>query len=230
LKSHIISHEKLEQLAQRMNAEVDWNELNLPPKQISLLHQITDHLKQNHRIRDHVKHHHPKNEHAMHSHRIMEGFDVPDHLKKGEGVCALFSGKNGSGKMLAAQVIANELNLDLFRIDLSTVVGKFIGATEKNLDRIFDAADECGSILIFDEVTALFGRRSSIHDVRDRYANTSITHLLQRIESYHGLVIIMTKSKDSLGHIFKKRIQFFVKFPVPGRVLGKILGNKFSMK
>lgn len=230
MKSHIISHEKLEQLAQRMNAEVDWNDLNLPPKQLAVLHEITDHLKQHNRVTDHVKHHHPVNDHPMHSHRIMEGFDVPDHIKKGDGLCALFSGNNGTGKALAAQVIANEMNIDLFRIDLSTVVGKFIGQTEKNLDRIFDAADECGSILLFDEVVALFGKRSSVHDARDRYANTSVSHLLQRIESYHGLVIIMTKNKDSLGHVFKKRIQFFVKFPVPVREKHKELWKKIFKK
>jgi len=109
---------------------------------------------------------------------------------RGLGLSALFAGPSGTGKTLAAEVLANELELDLFRIDLSAVVSKYIGETEKNLRRVFDAAEEGGAILFFDEADALFGKRSEVKDSHDRYANVEISYLLQRMEAYRGLAIL----------------------------------------
>ena len=197
MKSHTTSHAELEQIAQRMNAKADWKQLHLPHEQVTLLHQITDHVKQRN--------------------RIIEGFGLPDRMKRGVGISTLFAGKNGTGKTLAAQVIANDLKHDLYRIDLSAVIGKYIGETEKNLDRLFDAADDSNAILLCDEADALFEKRSDVKDATDRYANMPITYLLQRIESYQGLVILSTNSKESLDKAIMRRIRFIVDFPVPGR-------------
>ena len=197
MKSHTTSHAELEQIAQRMNAKADWKQLHLPHEQVTLLHQITDHVKQRN--------------------RIIEGFGLPGRMKRGVGISALFAGKSGTGKTLAAQVIANDLKHDLYRIDLSAVIGKYIGETEKNLDRLFDAADDSNAILLCDEADALFEKRSDVKDATDRYANMPITYLLQRIESYQGLVILSTNSKESLDKAIMRRIRFIVDFPVPGR-------------
>jgi len=122
---------------------------------------------------------------------------------------------NSSGKTLAAEVLANELNLDLYRIDLGSVVSKYIGETEKNLRRIFDAAETGGAILLFDEADALFGKRSEVKDSRDRYVNQEVSYLLQRMEAYQGLAILTTNLKDLLDNAFNRRIRFVVKFSFP---------------
>jgi SpoVK/Ycf46/Vps4 family AAA+-type ATPase len=116
---------------------------------------------------------------------------------------------------LSAEVLANELNLDLFRIDISSVVSKYIGETEKNLRRIFDAAESGGAILLFDEADALFGKRSDVKDSHDRYANMEVAYLLQKIEAYRGLAILTTNLKDSIDQAFLRRIRFVVQFPFP---------------
>ena len=197
MKSHTTSHSELEQIAQRMNTKADWKQLHLPQEQVTLLHQITDHVKQRN--------------------RIIEGFGLPGKMKRGVGISALFAGKSGTGKTLAAQVIANDLKHDLYRIDLSAVIGKYIGETEKNLDRLFDAADDSNAVLLFDEADALFDKQTDVKDALDRYANMPITYFLQRIESYQGLVILSTNSKESLDKAFLRRIRFIVDFPAPKR-------------
>ena len=116
---------------------------------------------------------------------------------------------------MASEVIANELKLDLYKIDLSQVVNKYIGETEKNLKKIFDAADEGGAILLFDEADALFGKRSDVRDSHDRYANIEVSYLLQRMESYRGLAILTTNMKTALDQAFMRRIRFVVSFPFP---------------
>lgn len=206
MKSHTTNRSELEKLAQRMNAKADWKQLHLPQEQVTLLHQITDHVKQ----RD----------------RIIEGFGMPDRMKRGVGISALFAGKSGSGKTMAAQVIANDLKHDLYRIDLSAVLGKYIGETEKNLDRLFDAADDSNPVLLFDEADALFEKRSEVKDATDRYANMPITYLLQRIESYQGLVILSTNSKESLDKAILRRIRFIVDFPAAERDTRKKVWKK----
>jgi SpoVK/Ycf46/Vps4 family AAA+-type ATPase len=116
---------------------------------------------------------------------------------------------------MAAEVLANELQLDLYRIDLSQVMSKYIGETEKNLRRVFDSAEGGGAILLFDEADALFGKRSEVKDSHDRYANIEVSYLLQRMESYRGLAILTTNMKNSLDPAFMRRIRFIVQFPFP---------------
>jgi SpoVK/Ycf46/Vps4 family AAA+-type ATPase len=127
----------------------------------------------------------------------------------------LFHGPSGTGKTLAAEVLAAELGLDLYRIDLSQVVDKYIGETEKNLRRLFDAADAGGAVLLFDEADALFGRRSEVKDSHDRHANIEVGYLLQRLESYRGLAILTTNLRDALDGAFLRRLRFVVEFPFP---------------
>src|SRR5579863_6134235 len=129
---------------------------------------------------------------------------------RGLGISALFAGASGTGKTLAAEVLARELRLDLYRIDLSSVVSKYIGETEKNLRRVFDAAEDGGVILFFDEADALFGKRSEVKDSHDRYANIEINYLLQRMESYRGLAVLATNMKSALDAAFLRRIRFVV--------------------
>jgi SpoVK/Ycf46/Vps4 family AAA+-type ATPase len=134
---------------------------------------------------------------------------------RGLGISALFAGSSGTGKTLAAEVLANALALDLYRIDLSSVVSKYIGETEKNLRRVFDAAEDGGAILFFDEADALFGKRSEVKDSHDRYANIEINYLLQRMESYRGLAVLATNRKGDLDPAFMRRVRFVVNFPFP---------------
>jgi hypothetical protein len=134
---------------------------------------------------------------------------------RGLGISALFAGPSGTGKTLAAEVLASELRLDLYRIDLSAVVNKYIGETEKNLRRVFDAAEAGGAILLFDEADALFGKRSEVKDSHDRHSNIEVSYLLQRFESYRGLAILTTNLKDSIDQAFLRRLRFVVQFPFP---------------
>ena len=134
---------------------------------------------------------------------------------RGLGISALFAGLSGTGKTMAGEVLANELKLDLYRIDLSQVVSKYIGETEKNLRRVFDAAEEGAAILLFDEADALFGKRSEVKDSHDRYANIEVSYLLQRMETYRGLAILTTNQKSAIDLAFLRRIRFVVEFPFP---------------
>src|SRR5262249_3189873 len=133
-------------------------------------------------------------------------------LSYGRGITALFSGGSGTGKTMAAEVIANALGLDLYRIDLARVVSKYIGETEKNLDKIFTAAANSNAILIFDEADALFGKRSEIKDAHDRYANLEISYLLQKFEQYDGIAILATNLSDNLDQAFTRRLAFSIHF------------------
>ena len=142
------------------------------------------------------------------------GFD--SRGERGLGISALFAGPSGTGKTMAAEVLARELRLDLYRIDLSATVSKYIGETEKNLKKIFDAAEAGGVILLFDEADALFGKRSDVKDSHDRHANIEVSYLLQRMEAYRGLAILTTNLKRSLDSAFLRRIRFIVEFPFPG--------------
>jgi SpoVK/Ycf46/Vps4 family AAA+-type ATPase len=134
---------------------------------------------------------------------------------RGLGTFALFAGTSGTGKTMAAEVLANALDLDLYMIDLSQVVSKYIGETEKNLRRVFDAAESGGALLLFDEADALFGKRSEVKDSHDRYANIEISYLLQRMEAYRGLAVLTTNMKSALDPAFVRRIPFIVQFPFP---------------
>src|SRR5687768_13465079 len=136
-------------------------------------------------------------------------------MNRGLGITALFAGESGTGKTMAAEVLANALELNLYRVDLSAVVSKYIGETEKNLRQVFDAAENGGAILFFDEADALFGKRSEVKDSHDRYANIEINYLLQRMEAYRGLAILATNMKSALDAAFMRRLRFLVDFPFP---------------
>ena len=131
-----------------------------------------------------------------------------------KGLSTLFTGSYGTGKTMAAEVIASDLGLPLYRIDLSALVSKYIGETEKNLGIIFDAAEATNSILFFDEADALFGKRSEVSDARDRYANMEITYLLQKIQEFPGITILATNMRENLDQAFLRRFHFIVNFPL----------------
>ncbi|MEH2391729.1 MAG: ATP-binding protein [Nostoc sp.] len=143
------------------------------------------------------------------------GAIAPQMNGRGLGISALFASASGTGKTLGAEVLAQKLRLDRYRIDLSSVVSKYIGETEKNLRRVFDAAEQGGVILLFDEADALFGKRSEVKDPRDHYANIEVSYLLQRMESYSGLAVLTTNLKSSIDTAFLRRIRFVVQFPFP---------------
>ena len=132
------------------------------------------------------------------------------------GVTALFAGESGTGKTMAAEALAKELHLDLYRIDLASVVSKYIGETEKNLNRLLDVAEESSAVLLFDEADAIFGKRSEVQDSHDRYANIEVSYLLQRMEAYAGLAILTTNLKSALDTAFLRRLRFIITFPFPG--------------
>jgi SpoVK/Ycf46/Vps4 family AAA+-type ATPase len=148
--------------------------------------------------------------------RVYEAWGFGAQLDRGRGITALFSGPSGTGKTMAAEILARHLELDLYRIDLAGVVSKYIGETEKNLRRVFDAAQRSGALLFFDEADALFGARTEVRDSHDRYANLEINYLLQRMEDYAGLAILATNRRSALDAAFLRRLRFVIDFPFPG--------------
>jgi ATPase family associated with various cellular activities (AAA) len=189
------SRRRLDGLAERIESVSVWDDLVLPEPQRQILRQIAVHVR--------------------HRTTVCEHWGFSRKSGRGLGISALFSGASGTGKTMAAEVLANELALDLFRIDLAAVMSKYIGETEKNLSRIFDSAEGSGAILLFDEADALFGKRSEVKDSHDRYANIEISYLLQRMESHSGLAILTTNMKSALDPAFLRRIRFAVQFPFP---------------
>ena len=141
--------------------------------------------------------------------------EISMHARDSRKNIVLFAGVNGTGKTIAAEVIAGGLKRDLYRVDLSNIVSKYIGETEKNLSRLFNAAESAGAILFFDEAEALFGKRSEVKDAHDRYANLEISYLLQRLESFDGLAILATNHEEDTPEKFRRRICFVVDFPSP---------------
>jgi SpoVK/Ycf46/Vps4 family AAA+-type ATPase len=146
---------------------------------------------------------------------VLRSWGFGERAARGSGITALFAGQSGTGKSLAAEIIAGELGLALYRVDLSGVVSKYIGETERNLRRVFDAADEGGCMLLFDEADALFGRRSEVKDSHDRYANIEVNYLLQRMEDYRGVAILTTNQRQAIDHAFLRRLRFVINFPFP---------------
>ncbi|MEB3358276.1 MAG: ATP-binding protein [Synechococcales bacterium] len=186
---------RLEDLAQPIAATSTWDDLVLPDAQKQILHEIEAHVRQRAKVYDR--------------------WGFASKGSRGLGISALFVGASGTGKTMAAEVLATALKLDLYRIDLSAVISKYIGETEKNLRRIFDAAEAGGAILLFDEADAIFGKRSEVKDSHDRHANIEVSYLLQRMEAYQGLAILTTNLKDALDQAFMRRIRFVVRFPFP---------------
>ncbi|HEU5161287.1 MAG TPA: ATP-binding protein [Streptosporangiaceae bacterium] len=186
----------LDELGQRIEPRARWDDLVVPAQQRTVLREIVAHVRQRA--------------------TVYQAWGFESVLRRGLGVTALFAGASGTGKTLAAEVVAGELGLDLFVIDLSQVVSKYIGETEKNLRKVFDAAERGGAVLLFDEADALFGKRSEVKDSHDRYANLEISYLLMRMEAYRGLAILTTNMKQALDQAFMRRIRFLVDFPFPG--------------
>jgi hypothetical protein len=190
-----LGRRQLDDLAQRVEPVSRWEDLILPEHQKVILSQIVSH------VRNRLK--------------VCDEWGFASKSARGMGLSTLFAGESGTGKTMAAEVLANELHLDLYRIDLSSVVSKYIGETEKNLRKVFDAAEDSGVILLFDEADALFGKRSEVKDSHDRYANIEVSYLLQRMEAYTGLAILTTNLKTSLDTAFQRRLRFVVQFTFP---------------
>jgi SpoVK/Ycf46/Vps4 family AAA+-type ATPase len=189
------SNPSLATLAHKIETRYTWDDIVLPADQVSLLREIIATVRGR-----------PL---------VLEAWGVGRKLASSAGVTVLFAGPPGTGKTMAAEVIAGELGLELYKIDLSTVVNKYIGETEKNLSRIFDEAATSNAILFFDEADAIFGKRSEVKDAHDRYANIEVSYLLQRMETYDGVTILATNLRANLDEAFTRRLQFAVDFPFP---------------
>ncbi|QRK06088.1 AAA family ATPase [Archangium violaceum] len=200
------SRRHLESLAQRLEVRAGWEDLLLPEHLLQQLSEVEMHVR--HRLLVH------------------ETWGLSAGGWRGTGTAVLFSGPPGTGKTLAAEVLARSLELDLYRIDLSGVVSKYIGETEKNLRRVFDAAESGGAALLFDEADALFGKRSEVKDSHDRHANIEVSYLLQRMESFRGLALLTTNLKSGLDPAFTRRLRFIIDFAFPDRKQREVLWRR----
>jgi AAA+ superfamily predicted ATPase len=190
-----LSGKTLEALARRVNSSFQWEDIVLPPDQVEQLHEICSYIE--------------------YYQTVYSDWGFGRKLSTGKGLNVLFAGPSGTGKTMAAGIIARELKLDLYRVDLSLVVSKYIGETEKNLEHIFQEGRTSNAILFFDEADALFGKRSEVKDAHDRYANIEIAYLLQKMDEYEGIVIMATNLRKNMDEAFARRIQFAVEFPLP---------------
>jgi hypothetical protein len=205
------SRPKLEALAQRVESNAGWDDLILANSQMSALKAIAAQISLRTTVHD--------------------DWEFSSGSERGLGLAVLFAGSSGTGKTTAAEVLARELRLDLYRVDLSQVVSKYIGETEKNLRRVFDAADEGGVVLLFDEADALFGKRTEVTSSNDRHANVEVGYLLQRIEAFRGLAILTTNMKTSIDAAFQRRLRFIVTFPFPDATIrAQIWARMFPAK
>jgi hypothetical protein len=186
---------QLESFAQRIDGKATWEDLVLPKKVIEPIKQIIAQMKNRH--------------------TVYEDWGLASNNRRGLGLTALFYGVSGTGKTTVAEIIAHTLNLDLYRVDLSQVVSKYIGETEKNLAFVFAAAESAGAVLQFDEADSIIGKRSDVKDARDRYANQEVGYVLQRLESYSGLAILTTNLPNAMDSAFERRIRFSVRFEMP---------------
>src|SRR4051812_28865334 len=189
------SSSRLGELAARLPPGYKWEDLVVPPKQTEQLQSISAYLR--------------------HRDRVLSDWGYERTVSRTQGLKVLFAGESGTGKTMGAQVIAAELGLEIFRVDLATTVSKYIGETEKNLDRIFGAAEGSNAILFFDEADALFGKRSEVGDSHDRYANIEVAYLLQKMEGYPGAVILATNFRRNIDDAFVRRLDFVIDFPFP---------------
>jgi SpoVK/Ycf46/Vps4 family AAA+-type ATPase len=161
---------------------------------------------------------------------VYDEWELRRLVPHGQGVTALFAGPSGTGKTMAAEIVAGRLGLDLYRVDLSAVVSRYIGETEKNLRRLFDAAESGAAVLLFDEADALFGKRTEVKDAHDRYANVEVNYLLQRMEQYAGIAVLTTNRKGDLDEAFLRRLRVVLTFPLPDlarrrRIWERMLAN-----
>jgi SpoVK/Ycf46/Vps4 family AAA+-type ATPase len=183
-------------LARPIEPKHSWADIVLPSDRLAQLHEICAR--------------------ATLRHVVYDRWGFEKKLSTGRGLTALFSGPSGTGKTMAAEIIAGELGLELHKIDLSQIVSKYIGETEKNLDRIFQAAENANAILFFDEADALFGKRSEVKDAHDRYANIEVGYLLQKMDEYEGIAILATNLRQNMDEAFIRRLHVVVEFPFPG--------------
>jgi SpoVK/Ycf46/Vps4 family AAA+-type ATPase len=208
LRAGALSHNGtgLERLARRVAPAVSWADLVVPaPTRRSLTDVVAR---------------------ARHRDTVLGQWRMRPGGGRGRGVTALFAGESGTGKTLAAEVIAAELGMDLYVVDLSTVVDKYVGETEKNLDRIFTEAAGVNGVLLFDEADAIFGKRSAVQDSHDRYANIESAYLLQRMESFDGIAVLTTNLRANLDDAFTRRLDVIADFPVPDRVQRRALWDR----
>jgi ATPase family associated with various cellular activities (AAA) len=190
-------------LASCITPQADWDDLVLPPEELASLHRLAAQVRGR-----------PA---------VLRAWAAERGEQRGRGITAMFAGQPGTGKTLAAEVLAHDLELILYRIDLSAVVSKYIGETERNLRRVFDAADQGGGLLFFDEADALFGRRSEVKDAHDRYANIEVNYLLQRMEDFSGVAILATNQAQALDQAFLRRLRMVVTFPFPSEIERRLL-------
>ncbi|MGI5458362.1 ATP-binding protein [Streptomyces sp. CA-249302] len=187
----------LEQHARRIRPAVDWQDLVLPERPLAQLHELA--------LR------------ARHRDRVLGDWRLSAGGGRGRGVLGLFAGESGTGKTLSAEVVAAELGLELYVVQLSSVVDKYVGETEKNLERIFTEADRTDAVLLFDEADAVFGKRSEVKDAHDKYANMESAYLLQRLESFDGIAVLTTNLRANIDEAFTRRLDLVVDFPFPDR-------------
>jgi len=195
----------LEAYAQHLPSEHTLDDIILPSESMLQLREVVSHYK--------------------HQFTVFEKWNFKQHFQS-RGLGVLFSGSSGTGKTMAASILANELGLELYRIELSKIVSKYIGETEKNLATIFEIAEQSGVVLFFDEADAIFGKRSEIKDSHDRYANLEVSYLLQRIEEYDGLVILASNFKNNIDEAFTRRMRFIIDFPLPNELQREIIWTK----
>ncbi len=201
-----VSGWKLADLAQRITPQCGWDDIVLGADEMRQLREVAAQVGQRA--------------------RVYEEWGFSARLSRGRGISALFAGPSGTGKTMAAEILAQDLELDLYVIDLAGVVSKYIGETEKNLRRVFDAAEQSGAILFFDEADALFGKRSEVKDSHDRYANIEVNYLLQKMEQYQGLAILSTNRRSALDRAFSRRLRFLIDFPFPSRENREVIWRK----
>ena len=189
------SSSRLGDLAQRLQPDFTWDDLVMPDRQLDALHSISSYLR--------------------HRDQVLSEWGFERRVARNQGLKILFAGESGTGKTMAAQVLAGDLGLEIFQVDLATIVSKYVGETEKNLSRIFAAAEGSNAILFFDEADALFGKRSEVSDAHDRYANIEVAYLLQRMDAYAGAVILATNYRRNIDDAFMRRLDFVIDFPFP---------------
>ncbi len=189
------SNQKLTALAQKITPRYQWNDIVLPAGRLEQLREICNSMR--------------------HRPRVYEEWGFGRKLSLGKGLNVLFAGPPGTGKTMAAEVLASDLGLDLYKIDISAMVSKYIGETEKNLSRIFAEGRSSNAILFFDEADAIFGKRTAVQDAHDRYANIEVSYLLQRMEEYEGMVILATNLRNNIDDAFVRRLHFMIELPLP---------------
>jgi hypothetical protein len=196
----------LERLARRTEPAVDWSDLVLTEPILGQLRELAGR--------------------ARHRDRVLDEWRMRPGGGRGRGVTGLFAGDSGTGKTMSAEVIAADLGMDLYTVNLATVVDKYVGETEKNLERIFAEAAGVNGVLLFDEADAIFGRRSEVRDAHDRYANIESAYLLQRMETFDGLAILATNLRANLDEAFTRRLDMMVDFPQPDEALRRSLWDR----